>query len=320
MISVIVPIYNAEKFVSVCLEGLLNQTYSDIEIICVDDGSKDASVKIIDEYLSKDSRVKLYTKTNGGAASARNYGMNYAQGEYITFVDADDYVDSDFIETLYNGILNNDILITGYKKVTMDTHEIMYSVIPSNNVWSQFKYVSTCSKLYRREFLISHNIMFEPLKVAEDVYFNLNCFTQKDVKVKVLEYAGYNYCLNISSTTQNLTAIKKENNNELLNVIELMYKNFNFDKFDYQLVSFFYLKTVVQYLLMQARIYDQNHLYMDYEESFKFLTEKSLLNIFWNKYENLNINICAAAFYWAHKFKLMHLLLFVLRKIKLSVI
>lgn len=102
LISLIVPVYNAEKYISQCIEGILKQTYSDIEVILVDDGSTDRSGEICDEYAKKDNRIKVIHKENGGASSARNQGMTVAQGLYISFVDADDYVFPDYIEYLYN--------------------------------------------------------------------------------------------------------------------------------------------------------------------------------------------------------------------------
>ena len=91
-ISVIVPVYNMEKYLVRCLESIVNQTYPDLEIICVNDGSTDSSAKILETYASKDKRIKLITKENGGLSSARNAGINAATGEFITFVDSDDWI------------------------------------------------------------------------------------------------------------------------------------------------------------------------------------------------------------------------------------
>ena len=92
-ISVIVPIYNVEKYLAKCLDTILAQTFSDIEIICVNDGSTDNSRKILSEYAKKDSRIKIVDKKNGGLSSARNAGMKVAQGEFISFIDSDDWID-----------------------------------------------------------------------------------------------------------------------------------------------------------------------------------------------------------------------------------
>ena len=108
LISVIIPIYNVEQYLKECLESVINQTYRNLEIILVDDGSKDKSGKICDEYKNKDERIKVVHKENGGLSDARNAGMKIATGKYIQFIDSDDFIDKDMIETLYNLIIENE--------------------------------------------------------------------------------------------------------------------------------------------------------------------------------------------------------------------
>ena len=118
-ISVIIPVYNVEKYLPKCLDSLINQTLSDIEIICINDCSTDNSLEILEEYASKDERIKIIDlKENQGAAAARNKGLEIAKGEYLGFVDPDDYVDLNFYEELYkkgtilNSSLSIEVLIT----------------------------------------------------------------------------------------------------------------------------------------------------------------------------------------------------------------
>lgn len=105
-ISVIVPVFNAEKYLKMCLNSLVSQTLKNIEIICIDDGSTDNSLAILDKFKSKDNRIKIIKQKNYGVSMARNNGISEAQGEYIGFVDADDWVDKDFFEKLYNAAQN----------------------------------------------------------------------------------------------------------------------------------------------------------------------------------------------------------------------
>ena len=105
VISVIVPAYNVEKYIRECLVSLVEQTFRDIEIVVVNDGSTDKTAQIIDEFARKDNRIKVITQENQGLSSARNRGIEQARGEYISFVDSDDWVDKDFLEKLYNTIL-----------------------------------------------------------------------------------------------------------------------------------------------------------------------------------------------------------------------
>jgi len=119
LISVIVPIFNVEQYLEKCINSLINQTYKNIEIILVDDGSTDKSSKICDKYASQDNRIKVIHKQNGGISSARNTGMNIAKGKYYSFVDADDMVANDFYESLYTLLkkYNADISVCDYIRI-----------------------------------------------------------------------------------------------------------------------------------------------------------------------------------------------------------
>lgn len=114
-ISVIIPVYNTENYVRKCIESILIQTYKNIEIIIIDDGSKDDSGKICEEFLV-DNRVKIFHQNNQGTSCARNYGLKNVTGKYICFIDSDDYVEKDYIEFLYNLItkFNTDIAVCGF--------------------------------------------------------------------------------------------------------------------------------------------------------------------------------------------------------------
>ena len=107
LISIIIPVYNAELFLDECIKSLIKQTYKNLEIIFIDDGSKDESKKIIEKYLNIDSRIKYFYKENGGACSARNKGLEEMTGEYVCFVDSDDYVENDYVNKLYSSIKEN---------------------------------------------------------------------------------------------------------------------------------------------------------------------------------------------------------------------
>ena len=103
LVSIVVPIYNVEKYLKRCVNSLLNQTYKNIEIILVDDGSTDSSGAICDQYKPKDNRIVVVHKSNGGLSDARNTGIDMARGEYIAFVDSDDYIHEDYIYNMYSG-------------------------------------------------------------------------------------------------------------------------------------------------------------------------------------------------------------------------
>ena len=108
-ISVIIPVYNAENFLNECLNSIINQTYENLEIICINDGSTDNSLNILKKFSKKDTRIKIFTTDNCGQGSARNLGLNNASGEYISFIDADDWIRLDTYEILYSKIYQSDL-------------------------------------------------------------------------------------------------------------------------------------------------------------------------------------------------------------------
>ena len=157
-VSVIVPVYNVEKYLSKCLDSLVNQTLKDIEIIVVNDGTKDNSQSIIDKYTKKYSKkIKSYIKENGGLSSARNYGLKYAKGEYISFIDSDDYVDLQMFEKMYNEAINHkfDIVVCD----TINVYEDKEVYIKSNLGYSDNdinNYIISppmaCCRIYSRKY------------------------------------------------------------------------------------------------------------------------------------------------------------------------
>ena len=173
LISVIVPIYKVEKYLKKCVDSIINQTYKNLEIILVDDGSPDNCPKICDEYAKQDSRIKVIHLENGGAGRARNIGYSFASGEFISFIDSDDVISCDFYEYLY-GLFETDVDITECEYIEFDTEEVDFSVNEKNKIEKysmtdamdahikdkMFKQV-IWNKLYRR-------------KVADDVKFPEN--------------------------------------------------------------------------------------------------------------------------------------------------
>lgn len=173
MISVILPVYNAEQYLHRCIDSILAQSYTDFELLLIDDGSKDASGAICDEYASKDTRVHVFHKENGGVSSARNLGLDNAQGEYITFCDADDYVTPDWLAAYSEAIEKNvDLAIQGYYAI--DGDNTVEKNLPScqgntivakrqliTSLMSQGMYGYLWVKIFRRAIIEEHAIRFD---------------------------------------------------------------------------------------------------------------------------------------------------------------
>ena len=181
-VSIIVPVYNVEKYLRKCLDSLINQTLKEIEIICVNDGSKDNSPKILEEYAKKDNRIIVINQENAGLSVARNSGIDIAKGEYIGFVDSDDWVDLDFFEKLYYSATSNDtdiavggiIRVTGIKKKKFLNFEKETLTDNANLKFElcdvpEKSYVT--NKIYKTQKLKEINLKFEEGRIFEDCIF-----------------------------------------------------------------------------------------------------------------------------------------------------
>lgn len=199
MISIIVPIYNAEQYLHRCIDSILAQSYTDFELLLIDDGSKDSSGAICDEYASRDTRVHVFHKENGGVSSARNLGLYNAKGEWITFIDSDDWVKSEFLEKLIDSgdadlIVGGSIRTSGRKEQLLD---IRYdkNTIPDflNQYLDNLLLLAPWGKLLRRTIITENHIRFdEHTRFGEDtlfVYQYLGCCDS----IVAVSYIGYNY-------------------------------------------------------------------------------------------------------------------------------
>lgn len=208
-VSVIVPIYNAEKYIVKCLNSILNQSYEDYEVICVNDCSPDNSRDIILEYVKKyPEKVRfLENEKNTGPGLCRDWAIREAKGKFVTFVDSDDYIAEDFLETYICEIEKKqyDIVIGGYIK---DIEGKIKKCYVNDSVWSIVSYSIGCAKLYNRQFLLDNKIEFSAIHCGEDILFAMSVFFN-DAKYSIIHYAGYYNYFNVNSTTRTLSYDKK---------------------------------------------------------------------------------------------------------------
>lgn len=214
-VSVIIPIYNVEKYIDKCLRSVVNQTLKNIEIILVNDGTEDNSMHIAKNYIEIDRRIKVINKTNGGLSSARNAGLEVAKGEYILFIDSDDYIESNMIEEMYNLALINDldIVMCGFNRIELDN---MYKIKPpiscniKYNKSDIFNIISNSTNnitwfvwrnLYKLSLLNNNSIRFnQSVKIGEDTCFNLEAFLASS-SIMCIDKELYNYVNNPNSLT-----------------------------------------------------------------------------------------------------------------------
>ena len=203
-VSVIIPVYNVEKYLRRCLNSVLAQTYDDYEIICVNDKSPDNSDRILAQYVRKfPSKIKVYTnEENLGLGRTREKGLQHAEGEYVMFIDSDDYIRSDYIETYVSAMEKDsyDMVIGGYIRDVEGRKKVHHV---SDSIWSVITYPVAWAKIFRKAFILDNNIEFSDIRCGEDIYFSLS-LAYHNVRYKVIDYAGYYYYFNKKSITGSL--------------------------------------------------------------------------------------------------------------------
>jgi len=224
LVTIIVPVYNVEKYITKCLDSLINQTYKNIEIILVDDGSKDNSGTICNEYANLDSRVKVIHKENGGVSSARNLGLDNASGKWITFVDGDDFIDVTMVEKMVEKRFDVDIVFTRMVKDYSDgtnalyyetylekfchtPYDLQYIIHDKIHYEKDGKFVTDClmgsvwRSLLNLDIINANNLRFElGVKELEDRLFIMKYLSLCKKASLVDEYL-YHYVINVDSVT-----------------------------------------------------------------------------------------------------------------------
>lgn len=233
-ISVIIPIYNVEKYLEKCLKSVINQTYKDLEIICVDDCSPDNSNKIVQEYLKKDSRIKLIKREkNGGISAARNSGLKITTGEYIYFLDSDDWIDLDYLEKMVSAIKENNVdVVLNTKIVKEEERKQNVQFLPNlcpQSLENKFLNTQDCvwklvwnvwAYLWKKSALDKIDAKFPEGYINEDMYFQSIVLSSLD-KIYVIRNSSYHYLIRKNSISDDL---KSKRSREVFNILKILNK------------------------------------------------------------------------------------------------
>ena len=209
--SVIIPVYNVEKYINRCLKSILSQRYNDLEIILIDNGSTDRSGSICDIYANEDANISVYHIENHGVGSARNFGLSKARGEFIYFVDSDDYLVGNLFAEFEDKLTPDlDLLVFSYYnsfEQEMTEKNRTKKILPYNGSYDKYDFskifkelflsdmlYTVWNKIYRREFLLENNLSFEQYELGEDVRFNLNAYRNVN-KVYLSQDSYYVYVI-----------------------------------------------------------------------------------------------------------------------------
>lgn len=301
MISVIIPMYNSEKYISECLESIFNQTYKNYEIIIVNDGSTDRSLEVVKKY--RNEKIKVYTQENKGVSFARNKGIELAKGDYIYFMDSDDIIQSNLFENAIKQLKNVGIFSFGYEVI--DKNIKYYSNKDKNgNIFSSEEflkelfdkniYQSICSVIYKKSVLADKKFKVE-LGYGEDLDFQFTILSECEDKVYYDANCYFKYIKRENSITKSPLNISKV---KILETYERRFKEFVEDKkiinfYNYYTCSYFYLiKEMLkmgikkdEYLLIKKLMKEQerNLIFSDNCNLYKKIYRNRLLNkIIWN--------------------------------------
>jgi glycosyltransferase involved in cell wall biosynthesis len=261
-VSIIVPIYNGEKYINKCIEMITNQTFKDFELLIIDDGSTDNSCEMCKEKAKEDTRIKVISKENGGTWAARNRGIDESIGKYIIFFDCDDWYEDDLLQEMYQCIEEKgvDLVISGQTNVTVDES---CETIKRVKVLPQKQFFKTkdeilenyialrkqeigetlWNKIYKSEIIKKNNLKFENYKRGEDTIFNANYYEAIDTCI-VLNKAFYSYIIENSNPvwlkySENYLNVVLEENNAIVSKLDRWGKN-NSDAVQYQSTHFTY--------------------------------------------------------------------------------
>lgn len=254
-VSVIVPVYNVEDYLGRCLDSLINQTFRDYEIICINDCSPDNSADVLRNYqFEYPDLIKVYqNEENMGLGKTREKALTLAKGEYILFIDSDDYVKNDYISS-YAKLLEDgdyDIIIGGYIR---DASGKKTTHLPSNSVWSTVTYPMACAKLFKKSFIDSNNLEFTQVACGEDIYFSLSAY-YCGAQTKVIDYAGYYYYYNRDSITGSMD-YKKNQERIMSELFSTFLGNYNLDSLPEEkrrVIEYTYMANMINALFVYNR-------------------------------------------------------------------
>lgn len=293
LISIIVPVYNVEQEIDKCIESLINQTYKNIEIILVNDGSTDKSGSICEKYSKIDSRIHFINKENGGLSDARNVGIMRAVGEYLLFVDSDDDIELDSCEMFIKSLNKRkvDIIIGEARKIEKDnTSYLKHSNLINGKEYTSREYIKLAIKnlewyapawinMYNREFIIKNSLFFKKGILHEDMQILPDMFL-KAKNIIYMKYCFYNYKIREGSITQSKDKTKN---------IESMIIIFNEWKRTFDKVYDLELKKLLYGILIKQYLYVIREFNINNKQYFNILNNKFLLKYALSNRERLKI-------------------------------
>lgn len=293
LISIIVPVYNVEKYLEKCVNSIVNQTYKNLEIILVDDGATDSSGKLCDELAKIDNRIKVYHKENGGLSDARNYGVEKSTGEYIGFVDSDDYIDAEMYEKLYEAIKkeNVDVAECNLKIIYPDREELFieqnyYNVCTKQEYLEEYLKIekifgSACVRLIKSD--VVKKLKFPVGKLYEDTYYAYDLIEKVDSYV-IMNNPYYNYLMRENSITN------AKFNPRIFNLIEIVeeFHNIVYENYPGLEEAADCRRMYAYFSVLNSILLEENYRDNEYYSEILSYFKRNYISLLKNKYINRN--------------------------------
>lgn len=276
LISVIMPVYNGEEYLCKSIRSVLRQTYKDLELLLIDDGSTDKSEIVIRKIIAenKNRYIRYIKQENFGISAARNRGLKEAAGDFVAFIDQDDQMEHDCIEALMNEAMmsNAELVIGGVNKVDGEGKIIDSWHLNAQLSWSKFRITAPWGRIFKKSLIDEKGLSFFNTKISEDLYFNI-LFMSYAKQVKVTSYIGYNWLQNKNSESHGNWSKLSDERNPLPMLTELHKKMGNSCLIKKEEMIFFFSKYLVWYLLFSSKGAEYKNVIERAKEVFVWLQE-----------------------------------------------
>lgn len=271
IVSIIVPVYNVSKYLHRCLDSVLSQTYKDFECICINDGSTDNSLEILEEYAKKDKRIVIISQKNWWLSAARNTWLKHTKWEYITFLDSDDFLKNDYVEQFVNKFSewDYDMVIWWYIKYTEKSES---NVFVKDDWISMFFHTPVAWRMFKASIIKDNNLLFPVWLIREDAYFSTKIYNLTN-KIWIIQYAWYYYFIE-NPTSLTHTAMKKFDP-RFIDWLDLIYNIKPLNKDNKLYKDYYLIRAIITYLLYSWK----------WASSKEFMTEYKKL--FWRLKKNI---------------------------------
>lgn len=325
-VTLVIPVYNSEKYLKKCIDSVLSQTANNYKLLLINDGSTDNSQKIIDEYCNKyPDIIESISQKNKGVSKTRNFAIDYVKTEYIMFMDNDDYIDRDYIETLFNAIDEDksDIALSGFRRPN-ENNVVLNETRLSQNEWSKMMIMTPWAKIFRTKFLQDKKIYFLENNIGEDIFLNIIAVFETN-KIKILDYIGYNWFYNSESVSNSSQKdISKINVDKLLNSCYDELNKRNLIKDNYEMIEAHFIRYLYWFILYSTKDLKYKELKREYKRLFKWLKDRfpkyrknKIIGINKPKGDVSSNKRIFTLFYVSHKFRMGPLFVFTYNKYRI---